>query len=149
MMGLHTVMFIGTAPAGSLLLGALAERAGAPTAALVSGTVTLGAAVWLRRRLRRLRAPAAVEATPQQGPSSWLPRPARTDRSVLAESIVPPNGARRRQATADPERRDHRVRGARLPSRPGERGGVARRGGEGHRVSVLPHQRRPAPGGPR
>jgi len=63
MMGLHTVMFIGTAPAGSLLLGALAERAGAPTAALVSGTVTLGAAVWLGRRLRRLRAPTAVEAT--------------------------------------------------------------------------------------
>ena len=63
MMGLHTVMFIGTAPAGSLLLGALAERAGAPTAALVSGTVTLGAALWLGRRLRRLRAPTTVEAT--------------------------------------------------------------------------------------
>jgi len=63
MMGLHTVMFIGTAPAGSLLLGALAERAGAPTAALVSGSVTLGAAVWLGRRLRRLRAPTSVEAT--------------------------------------------------------------------------------------
>jgi len=63
MMGLHTVMFIGTAPAGSLLLGALAERMGAPTAALVSGAVTLAAAVWLGLRLRRLRVPAAARAT--------------------------------------------------------------------------------------
>jgi MFS family permease len=53
-MGLHTVMFLGTAPAGSLLLGGLAERFGAPTAALVSGVVTLVAAGWLALRLRRL-----------------------------------------------------------------------------------------------
>ena len=51
------------APAGSLLLGALAERMGAPTAALVSGAVTLAAAVWLGLRLRRLRVPAAARAT--------------------------------------------------------------------------------------
>ena len=36
------------------------ERMGAPTAALVSGTVTLGAAVWLGLRLRRLRVPATA-----------------------------------------------------------------------------------------
>jgi predicted MFS family arabinose efflux permease len=53
-MGLHTVMFLGTAPVGSLVLGALAERFGAPTAAAASGTVSLGAAVWLAFRLRRL-----------------------------------------------------------------------------------------------
>ncbi|HZP42670.1 MAG TPA: MFS transporter [Candidatus Binatia bacterium] len=56
-MGLHTVMFLGTAPAGSLLLGGLAERFGAPTAALVSGAVSLAAAgslaVGRRRRAAR------------------------------------------------------------------------------------------------
>jgi MFS family permease len=53
-MGLHTVMFLGTAPLGSLLLGGIAQRFDAPTAALVSGTVSLAAAVWLGLRLRRL-----------------------------------------------------------------------------------------------
>ncbi len=53
-MGLHTVMFLGTAPAGSLLLGALAQRLGAPTAAAVSGGVSLAAAGWLALRLRRV-----------------------------------------------------------------------------------------------
>lgn len=54
MMGLHTVMFLGTQPFGSLLLGGLAQRFGAPGAALVSGMVSLGAAGWLGFRLRRL-----------------------------------------------------------------------------------------------
>jgi predicted MFS family arabinose efflux permease len=53
-MGFHTVMFLGTAPVGSLVLGALAERFGAPAAALVSGNVALLAAGWLAIRLRRL-----------------------------------------------------------------------------------------------
>jgi MFS family permease len=52
-MGFHTVMFLGTAPVGSLVLGALAERFGAPSAALVSGSVALLAAGWLAIRLRR------------------------------------------------------------------------------------------------
>jgi len=56
-MGLHTVMFIGTAPAGSLLLGALAQRFGAPAAALLSGAVLLGAAGWLGARVRRAPLP--------------------------------------------------------------------------------------------
>jgi MFS family permease len=55
MMGFHTVMFLGTAPAGSLLLGALAQRFGAPTAALVSGSVSLAAAGWVAIRQRRLQ----------------------------------------------------------------------------------------------
>jgi MFS family permease len=54
MMGLHTVMFLGTQPVGSLLLAALAERFGAPGAAMVSGLVSLAAAGWLAFRLRRL-----------------------------------------------------------------------------------------------
>jgi predicted MFS family arabinose efflux permease len=54
MMGLHTVMFLGTQPLGSLVLGAVAERVGAPGATLVSGGAALGAAGWLAWRLRRL-----------------------------------------------------------------------------------------------
>jgi MFS family permease len=51
-MGLYTVMFLGTAPVGSLALGGVAERFGAPLAALLSGSVTLAAAAWLALRLR-------------------------------------------------------------------------------------------------
>ena len=53
-MGLHTVMFLGTQPVGSLVLGVLAQRFGAPGAALVSGGVSLAAAGWLALRLRRV-----------------------------------------------------------------------------------------------
>lgn len=53
-MGLHTVMFLGTQPFGSLLLGGLAQRFGAPGAAMVAGLTSLGAAGWLGFRLRRL-----------------------------------------------------------------------------------------------
>ena len=53
-MGLHTVMFLGTQPVGSLLLAGLAERFGAPGAAMVSGLVSFAAAGWLGFRLRRL-----------------------------------------------------------------------------------------------
>jgi len=53
-MSLYTVMFLGTAPLGSLVLGALAERFGAPAAAFASGTVSLAAAAWLAARLRNV-----------------------------------------------------------------------------------------------
>ena len=51
-MGLYTVMFLGTAPLGSLALGAIAERFGAPLAAFLSGSVSLAADAWLALRLR-------------------------------------------------------------------------------------------------
>jgi MFS family permease len=51
-MGLYTVMFLGTAPLGSLALGAIAERFGAPVAAFLSGSVSLAAGAWLALRLR-------------------------------------------------------------------------------------------------
>ena len=54
MMGLHTVMFLGTQPVGSLVLGALADRFGPRQAAVASGCVSLAAATWLGYRLRRL-----------------------------------------------------------------------------------------------
>jgi MFS family permease len=53
-MGLYTVMFLGTAPFGSLVLGAVAERFGAPAAAVASGTISLAAAAWLAVRLRNV-----------------------------------------------------------------------------------------------
>ncbi len=54
-MGLHTVMFMGTSPAGSLLLGALAERFGAVPALIVSAAAPLAAAAWLIPRLSLAR----------------------------------------------------------------------------------------------
>ena len=53
-MGLHTVMFLGTQPIGGLVLGALAAHFGARRAAVVSGVVSLAAAAWLALRLRRV-----------------------------------------------------------------------------------------------
>jgi len=53
-MGLHTVMFLGTASAGSLVLGAVAQRLGAPAAGAVAGAVSLACGAWLATRLRRL-----------------------------------------------------------------------------------------------
>jgi MFS family permease len=52
-MGLHTVMFMGTAPIGSLLLGWLAQRWQAPAALLVAGGAPLVVAAWLATRLGR------------------------------------------------------------------------------------------------
>jgi MFS family permease len=61
-MGLHTVMFMGLAPFGSLLLGALAEPFGARAALVVSGAAPLLAlAVLIRRRdLADVRPPVSV-----------------------------------------------------------------------------------------
>ena len=53
-MGLHTVMFLGTASAGSLVVGALAQRFGASPAAAFAGSVSLACVCWLGTRLRRL-----------------------------------------------------------------------------------------------
>jgi predicted MFS family arabinose efflux permease len=60
-MGLHTVMFIGAAPLGSLLLGAVGHSVGPQPALLVSAAGALLAAMWLARRLpRELRPPVAA-----------------------------------------------------------------------------------------
>jgi MFS family permease len=50
-MGLHTVMFLGTAPLGSLVLGALAEPFGPQWALIVSAAAPLGALLFLLPRL--------------------------------------------------------------------------------------------------
>ena len=49
-MGLHTVMFMGMAPLGSLLLGAIAEPFGARAAILVSAAAPLAAMAFLMTR---------------------------------------------------------------------------------------------------
>jgi MFS family permease len=59
-MGLHTVMFLGTGPVGSLALGALADRFGARLATCGSGGVALAGAVWLAVRVRRVAARATT-----------------------------------------------------------------------------------------
>ncbi len=52
-MGLHTVMFMGTAPLGSLVLGSIAQPLGARAALILSGGVPLAVAAVLGWRLRR------------------------------------------------------------------------------------------------
>lgn len=60
-MGLYTLMFVGTAPIGALISGAVAQRFGAPVATTMSAFVLLGGAVWMFHRLRIL---ALREAAP-------------------------------------------------------------------------------------
>jgi MFS family permease len=50
-MGLHTVMFMGTAPLGSLLLGAIAEPFGARAALVLAAAAPLTAIAFLARRI--------------------------------------------------------------------------------------------------
>jgi MFS family permease len=50
-MGLHTVMFAGSAPFGALILGAVGGRYGPQAALFVSGAGALAAAMWLAGRL--------------------------------------------------------------------------------------------------
>jgi MFS family permease len=60
-MGLHTVMFMGTSPLGSLLLGGIAQAAGPRAAIAVAGVAPAVAALVLRRRIE------AVEHFPRVG----------------------------------------------------------------------------------
>jgi predicted MFS family arabinose efflux permease len=61
-MSLYTLMFVGTAPYGALLAGAIAQRFGAPTATSLCAVLLLGGALWVSRRLRELAAADAVAA---------------------------------------------------------------------------------------
>jgi MFS family permease len=51
-MGLHTVMFMGMSPIGSLVLGGVAQMLGPRSALVVAGLVPAGALLFLRRRVR-------------------------------------------------------------------------------------------------
>ena len=48
--------FLGTAPFGSLLAGAMSSRIGAPHTVGVSGVLSLAAAAWFARELPPIRA---------------------------------------------------------------------------------------------
>jgi MFS family permease len=50
-MGLHTVMFVGSAPLGALVLGAIGHQLGPQAAIVVSGAGALLVAMWLAMRL--------------------------------------------------------------------------------------------------
>jgi predicted MFS family arabinose efflux permease len=50
-MGLHTVMFVGSAPLGALILGWIGHQLGPQAAIVVSGTGALLVAMWLAMRL--------------------------------------------------------------------------------------------------
>jgi predicted MFS family arabinose efflux permease len=54
-MSFYTVAVLGTAPLGSLLAGAAAERIGTPKTILIGGLVCMAAAAWFGSRLPRLR----------------------------------------------------------------------------------------------
>jgi MFS family permease len=54
-MSLYTMAFMGMAPVGALLSGALAQRVGAPATVAIGGVAMLGTAMWFARRLPELR----------------------------------------------------------------------------------------------
>ena len=66
-MSLYTLMFIGTAPAGSFVLGAVAERFGAPAATMISGLTCAAGATWVFFRLRTLARREAPAPPPPPG----------------------------------------------------------------------------------
>jgi len=55
-MSLYTLMFVGTAPIGSLAAGLIAQHYGAPVATSFSALVLLAGAIWVSYRLRVLAA---------------------------------------------------------------------------------------------
>ena len=70
-MSLYTLMFVGTAPIGSLVSGSIAQRFGAPIATSLSAFVLLAGALWMFRRLqvlahREAAAPAPEPATTEK-----------------------------------------------------------------------------------
>jgi len=61
-MSLYTLMFVGTAPLGSLTVGVLAQRWSAPIGTSFSAVVLLIGALWVSYRLRVLAARQAPSA---------------------------------------------------------------------------------------
>ena len=57
-MSLFTMSFLSIAPFGSLLAGILGEKIGVPTTLLLSGVLSLLAALWLFVQLPKIRSEA-------------------------------------------------------------------------------------------
>jgi MFS family permease len=68
-MSLYTLMFIGTAPAGSFVLGSIAEHFGAPAATLLSGVTCAAGATWVFLRLRAIARQEAAATPPAPAPA--------------------------------------------------------------------------------
>ena len=69
-MSLYTLMFIGTAPIGSLITGGIAQRFGAPVATSVSASVLFAGALWMLNRLRVLAGREAEPPAEGPGPAA-------------------------------------------------------------------------------
>ncbi len=54
-MSYYTMAFVGMAPFGSLLAGALAHRYGAPHTVMITGSVCVLGGVWFATQLRSVR----------------------------------------------------------------------------------------------
>ena len=76
-MSVYSMMFLGMAPFGSLLAGALAERFGAPTTVAAGGAVCVVAAALFARRLPAIREEGRrlVESSRRGGAPSHNPAP--------------------------------------------------------------------------
>jgi len=66
-MSFYTLMFLGTAPIGSLIAGWIAQHFGAPAATSVSAVTLVGGAVVVLSRLRAIAARRALVAAPTIG----------------------------------------------------------------------------------
>lgn len=53
-MGFYTLMFVGTAPLGALVVGVIAQRFGAPTATSLGAVALLAGALWVAGKLREV-----------------------------------------------------------------------------------------------
>jgi MFS family permease len=57
-MAVYSMMFMGMAPIGALLGGALSDRLGAPLTVAMGGIASIGAAVWFGLHLPKIRVEA-------------------------------------------------------------------------------------------
>jgi len=73
-MSLYSMMFLGMAPLGSLVAGALADRIGAPVTVALGGLASLAAGIIFARKWPSMRGPAR-ELVAAQGMMQPQPRP--------------------------------------------------------------------------
>jgi hypothetical protein len=84
-MSFYMMAFLGTAPFGSLLAGALAGRIGAPATTALAGVCCLAGAAWFARLLPAIR----EAARPIYEAKGILPQVAMGIRSA-SEAAIPP-----------------------------------------------------------
>ena len=126
-MGLHTVMFLGMAPFGSLLLGAIAEPFGARAALVVSGCAPLLALAFLVRRLGLPEPAPALHPWRVGDGACRVPRPdgasRRARRACRGRSLEPSRAPSGRAARVRGVYDDERYRRARTTPAPASASG--------------------------